>query len=700
MSKSSSAIDLERFAPLGITRERDFLIHLPLRYVDLTQIVPIAQTFGGVQWQVEGTVFACDVVPRPRRHLSVTVRDASGELKLRFLSFYPSQLKQMAVGSSLRIHGMVRSGLFGREMVHPVVKKASDTPPPQTLTPIYPAVAGIAQPSIRKAIDTVLADFEWAETLPANWIAPLGLMHPKDALIRLHHPPAGCPLAAFEERSDPAWQRVIFDELLAQQISLRLAREQRAKQNASALPSDDLVKQLVQALPFELTGAQQRVWRQISDELRSTMPMNRLLQGDVGSGKTIVSAMAACQAIGSGQQAALMAPTEILAEQHFRKLSGWLTPLGVHVAWLAGSVKESEKKLVRAACASGEIDLLIGTHAVIQDSVQFARLGLAIVDEQHRFGVKQRIALRTKQRSDQGTDRGADRGADLNTDLSTDQQAQSLQISHQLMMSATPIPRTLAMSYYADLDVSVIDELPPGRTPIVTKLLSNERRGEVIDRVAWSVGQGSQVYWVCPLIDESETLQLQTAIETFEQLRVELPDLKIGLIHGKLPPAEKAHVMAQFSAGDIQLLVATTVIEVGVDVPKASLMIIEHAERFGLAQLHQLRGRVGRGTAQSTCVLLFQSPLSQMGKERLKIIFSSTDGFEIARRDLELRGPGEFLGARQSGQALLRFADLERDTHLLEAASHMSVRLLQERPDLARAHMDRWFARREDYLKS
>ena len=677
-------MDLTRFAPLGITRERDFLIHLPLRYVDLTQITAIAQTFGGSEWQVEGTVIDSKVVPKPRRHLLVTITDASAELNLRFLSFYPSQLKQMAVGNALRVHGTVRTGLFGREMIHPTVKKASDAQPPQTLTPIYPAVAGIAQPSIRKAIDTVLSDFDWPETLPSEWIAPLGLMHPKDALIRLHHPPAGSALAAFEERTDPAWQRIIFDELLAQQISLRLAREQRAKQRALPLMQVQLVQRLIEALPFDLTRAQQRVWKQISAELQLRVPMNRLLQGDVGSGKTIVAAMAACQAIGSGQQAALMAPTEILAEQHFRKLSGWLTPLGVRVAWLAGSVKESAKKLVRAACASGEVDLLIGTHAVIQDSVQFARLGLSIVDEQHRFGVKQRIALRTKQRDSQ----------------SADPSLNALQISHQLMMSATPIPRTLAMSYYADLDVSVIDELPPGRTPIITKLLSSERRGEVVDRVAWSVAQGSQVYWVCPLIDESETLQLQTAIETFEQLTTELPTMRIGLIHGKLPPAEKAQVMASFSAGDLDLLVATTVIEVGVDVPKASLMIIEHAERFGLAQLHQLRGRVGRGTAQSTCVLLYQSPLSQIGKERLKIIFASTDGFEIARRDLELRGPGEFLGARQSGQALLRFADLERDTVWLEAASQMSVRLLQERPDLARAHMDRWFARREDYLKS
>ena len=694
MSPQTTIIDLERFAPLGIRSQSDFLIHLPLRYVDLTQIVPIAQTLGGSEWQIEGTVIDCKVVPKPRRHLLVTIADASGELNLRFLSFYPSQIKQMAIGNALRVHGTVRVGLFGREMVHPVVKKASDSPPPQTLTPVYPAVAGIAQPSIRRAIDIVLADFDWPETLPAQWIAPLGLMHPKDALIRLHHPPAGSALAAFEERSDPAWQRVIFDELLAQQISLRLARQQRAKQRASALPATDLVQRLVGALPFDLTTAQKRVWQQISNELKSHVPMNRLLQGDVGSGKTIVSAMAACQAIGSGHQAALMAPTEILAEQHFRKLSGWLEPLGVRVAWLAGSVKESAKKLVRAACAAGEVDLLIGTHAVIQDSVQFARLGLAIVDEQHRFGVKQRIALRTKQKSLSIDGANID---DLSVDvLNQDNQA----ISHQLMMSATPIPRTLAMSYYADLDVSVIDELPPGRTPIITKLLSNERRGEVIDRVAWSVSQGSQVYWVCPLIDESEALQLQTALATFEQLKAELSALRIGLIHGKLPAAQKAQVMLEFSSGQIDLLVATTVIEVGVDVPKASLMIIEHAERFGLAQLHQLRGRVGRGSAQSTCVLLYQSPLSQIGKERLKIIYASTDGFEIARRDLELRGPGEFLGARQSGQALLRFADLERDTHLLEAASSLSVRLLNERPDLARMHMDRWFARREDYLKS
>jgi ATP-dependent DNA helicase RecG len=439
------------------------------------------------------------------------------------------------------------------------------------------------------------------------------------------------------------------------------------------LPDQAQTQRLLAALPFALTGAQQRAWHEISRDLAGSEPMNRLLQGDVGSGKTVVAALAAMQAIGSGRQAALMAPTEILAEQHFRKLGSWLEPLGVRVAWLSGSLTASAKKKVRALAAAGEVDLLVGTHALVEESVELPTLGLAIVDEQHRFGVAQRLALR------------ATRGDAL---------------PHQLMMSATPIPRTLAMSYYADLDVSVIDELPPGRTPVITKLVTQSRHAEVVERVRAAVAQGRQVYWVCPLIEESETLDLQTAIDAFESLSAELADLRVGLIHGRLPVAEKAAAMDAFVRGEIDLLVATTVIEVGVDVPNASLMVIEHAERFGLSQLHQLRGRVGRGSAQSVCVLLYRPPLSANARERLKTMYETTDGFEVARRDLLLRGPGEFLGARQSGLALLRFADLERDADLVDEARIEADAMLAGPPRRVDAHLARWLAGREEFLKA
>ncbi len=689
MAVNSNPSSLAKFAPLGIRLERDWWLHLPLRYLDLTSVIPIKDTINGVQLQVEGVVVDSRIVARPRRHLLVDLEDQTGRITLRFFNFYPSQIKQMAVGNRLRAFGNIRVNFFGSEMVHPTIKRPSEVPLPTQLTPVYPTTAGISQAVIRKAIAQAMQSTQWPDTVPAQWTNELGLPSSSHALVRLHEPPNQVDLFAFEQRDDPAWQRIIFDELLAQQISLKRARQARAQLRAVALLDDRLVDRLVAALPFKLTGAQQRVWSQLTKELTQVLPMNRLLQGDVGSGKTIVSAMAACQAIGSGYQAALMAPTEILADQHLRKLKVWLAPLGVRVAWLSGSLKESEKKRVRAQVASGEIDLLIGTHALIQDGVEFFKLGLAIVDEQHRFGVSQRIALRMKDGSTRSLPEPS--GQPRETGL----------IAHQLMMSATPIPRTLAMSYYADLDVSVIDELPAGRSPILTKLVSQERREEVIARVAHEISTvKSQVYWVCPLIDESEALELQTAIQTYEQLQLELPHVKIGLVHGKLRTEEKAAVMAAFAAAQIDLLVATTVIEVGVDVPRASLMVIEHAERFGLAQLHQLRGRVGRGSIQSTCVLLFRSPLSATGKERLKTIYESQDGFEIAQRDLELRGPGEFLGARQSGQPLLKFADPERDARLLELASNMALRLMNERADLADQHLNLWLSGREQFLKA
>lgn len=666
--------DLGKFARLGIRTEADLLLHLPLRYEDETRIVAIADVAPGETAQVAGEVRSNEIVTRPRRMLQVELDDGSGRIGLRFLNFYGSQVAQLAVGRRLRAMGEVRGGLFGLEMVHPRYRMLGGADRlPATLTPVYPTVAGIGQSDLRRTILAALARTDWADTLRPGCAERLGLPALMPSLRLLHQPPPETPLSAIEDRTHPACRRLAFEELLAQQLSLKRARAARAGQRAMPLPDHAQTQRLLAALPFALTGAQTRAWHEISRDLAGSEPMNRLLQGDVGSGKTVVAALAAMQAIGSGRQAALMAPTEILAEQHFRKLGPWLEPLGVRVAWLSGSLTASAKKKVRALAAAGEVDLLVGTHALVEESVELPTLGLAIVDEQHRFGVAQRLALR------------ATRGDAL---------------PHQLMMSATPIPRTLAMSYYADLDVSVIDELPPGRTPVITKLVTQSRHAEVVERVRAAVAQGRQVYWVCPLIEESETLDLQTAIDAFESLSAELADLRVGLIHGRLPVAEKAATMDAFVRGEIDLLVATTVIEVGVDVPNASLMVIEHAERFGLSQLHQLRGRVGRGSAQSVCVLLYRPPLSANARERLKTMYETTDGFEVARRDLLLRGPGEFLGARQSGLALLRFADLERDADLVDEARIEADAMLAGPPRRVDAHLARWLAGREEFLKA
>jgi ATP-dependent DNA helicase RecG len=666
--------DLGRFAKLGIRTDADLLLHLPLRYEDETRIVPIAEVRAGETCQVAGEVVHAEIVARPRRMLQVELDDGTGRITLRFLHFYASQVGQLAVGRRVRAHGDVRGGLFGLEMVHPRYRLTGPAERlPQRLTPVYPTVHGIGQAELRRTILEALAEADWSDTLRPGVAERLGLPPLMDALRLLHQPPPDVPMSAIEDRSHPACRRLVFEELLAQQLSLKRARAARARQRAVPLPDGDGPARLLAALPFGLTGAQRRAWAEVSRDLGGTEPMTRLLQGDVGSGKTVVAALAAMQAIGNGRQAALMAPTEILAEQHHRKLVPWLSPLGVRVAWLAGSLTPAQKRKVRAAAAAGEVDLLVGTHALVEESVELPVLGLAIVDEQHRFGVAQRLALR------------AGRGEAL---------------PHQLMMSATPIPRTLAMTYYADLDVSVIDELPPGRTPVVTKLVAEGRRDEVVARVRAAVAQGRQAYWVCPLIEESEALELQTAIDTHVALSAELDGLRVGLVHGRQPPAEKAATMDGFTRGEIDLLVSTTVIEVGVDVPNASLMVIEHAERFGLAQLHQLRGRVGRGTAESVCVLLYRAPLSANARERLRTMYETTDGFEIARRDLQLRGPGEFLGARQSGMALLRFADLERDVELVEAAREEAAAMLAGPRDAVDAHLHRWLAGREEFLKA
>ena len=670
-----------KLAKLGLHTDMDLVLHLPMRYEDETQVITIeeARLHGGDTSQVEGVVVKNEITFKPRRQLLVHISDGTGELQLRFMNFYGSQVKQLAEGTRVRARGELKHGFFGAEMVHPAYKIVNEGAPlPTSLTPVYPAGEGLSQPILRRAIGDAMKRVDWTDTLPAHLRAAMQLSDFEPAVKLLHYPPQQVDEHALADRSHPAWTRVKFDELLAQQLSLKRAQHARRSKGAAVLKVEGKLSQQFQAaLPFQLTGAQQRVLTEIRADLRQPYPMQRLLQGDVGSGKTVVSALAAAPAIDSGFQAALMAPTEILAEQHFRKIAAWMEPLGVKVAWLTGSLKKKDKQAAYDMIESGEARLVVGTHALIQEAVVFANLGLVIVDEQHRFGVGQRLTLRNK----------GNEGA----------------IPHQLMMSATPIPRTLAMTYYADLEVSVIDELPPGRTPIVTRTIDQNRRDEVIERVHAAALEGRQVYWVCPLIEESEALQLQTATDTHALLAEALPDLNVGLVHGRLKPAEKQEIMDAFIANDMQVLVATTVIEVGVDVPNASLMVIEHAERFGLSQLHQLRGRVGRGTAASVCLLLYQSPLGGIAKQRLMTMRETTDGFEIARRDLKIRGPGEFLGARQSGQAMLRFADLETDGWLVDQARDVAHDLLYtgtpENAATVEAHLSRWLGGREEFLK-
>ena len=661
------------FAKLGLATYADLLLHLPLRYEDETRITPIANVLHGELAQVQGVVTHCDVQYKPRKQLVVRIADADGELSLRFLHFYGSQTRQFTPGNVIRAVGEARGGFFGVEMVHPRCRiVTANTPLPDSLTPVYPAAAGVSQTLLRKHIAMVLGQADLTDSLPEPLREQYRLMRFDESVLALHRPAPEASLAALADRVHPAWRRIKFDELLAQQLSLRLARQTRRALGAPVIGGDGrLATQLLANLPFALTAAQQRVWQEIGRDMAEPYPMQRLLQGDVGSGKTVIAALAAAQAIGGGYQAAFMAPTEILAEQHYYKLRSWFEPLGVEVVWLTGSLAKKARQMAMDKLANGEAMLAAGTHALFQEQVAFARLGLAVIDEQHRFGVAQRLALRQK-------------GAQ----------------PHQLMMSATPIPRTLSMSYYADLDVSVIDELPPGRTPIVTKLVTDKRREELIGLVRDKCRSGAQVYWVCPLIEESEKLQLQTAVDTFTTLSAALPDVRVDLVHGRMNSADKAAVMAKFAAGQVDLLVATTVIEVGVDVPNASLMVIEHAERMGLAQLHQLRGRVGRGAAKSVCVLLYQQPLSPLARARLKIIFESADGFYIASEDLNLRGPGEFLGARQSGAPMLRFADLAEDADLLDGAQQAADIMLDKYPAAVTSHLSRWLSGRQEFGKA
>ncbi len=684
---------------LGLRRDIDLALHLPLRYEDETRIVMLKDARDGDMVQVEAQVTHSEITFRPRRQLRVTIDDGTDTCVLRFINFYPSHQKTLAVGARVRVRGELRGGFISREMIHPSFKLAGGELP-GALTPVYSTVAGLPQAYLRKAVLGGVARADLSETIPAPFLnrnLPQLLAHLlplRDALQFLHHPTPDVSLATLEDHSHPAWQRLKAEELLAQQLSQLQARRVRAAMRAPLLspqamrgPQCTLHEQLLERLPFRLTDAQQRVGVEIDADLQKNIPMHRLLQGDVGSGKTVVAALAASRCMDAGWQCALMAPTEILAEQHFRKLITWLEPLGIKIAWLTGSQKAKERREALAMIASGEALLVVGTHAVIQDKVQFKNLALAIIDEQHRFGVAQRLALRSKMT---GTADGAGAGVG--------------QEPHLLMMTATPIPRTLAMSYYADLDVSTIDELPPGRTPIVTKVVNDARRGDVVERIRGQVADGRQVYWVCPLIEESESIDLVNATQTHEALSAALPGVLVGLLHSRMPLAEKKAVMGLFTDGVMGVLVSTTVIEVGVDVANASLMVVEHAERFGLSQLHQLRGRVGRGAAASACVLLYSTGdaprLGEMARARLKAMVETNDGFEIARRDLEIRGPGEFLGARQSGAPLLRFADLALDADWLAWARSFAPQMLDGHAALAQRHIERWLGGKAEFLKA
>ncbi len=666
----------EKLAARGLATLQDLWFHLPRQYEDRTELTPIRMLQPGLPAQVEGTVEAVERSFRGRPMLRVAIGDgAYSTLVLRFFHFRSQQIAQFAHGTRVRVYGTPRPGQQGLEIVHPsyrVLGAADDLALSDRLDPIYPAIEGIGPAVLRKLINQALQrlpDDSALELLPAEVLARESLCAEmpslREALLTLHRPPQGSDLQALLAGTHPAQRRLALEELLAHHLSLRRQRIAMQAHTAPTLRGGRRVTELRKALPFALTKAQQRVFVEIRDDLAKPVPMLRLVQGDVGSGKTVVAAMAAMLAIEQGHQAALMAPTELLAEQHLANLRGWLEPLGVRVVWLAGKVTGKAREAVLAEIANGAAQLVVGTHALMQEGVAFHDLALAIVDEQHRFGVHQRLALR-----DKGTAGSS--------------------VPHQLVMTATPIPRTLAMAAYADLDVSAIDELPPGRTPVQTVVLSAERRPELIERIRGACAEGRQAYWVCTLIDDSDEVVAQAAQSTFEALTQQLPELRIALVHGRLRAGEKQKTMAAFKAGEVQLLVATTVIEVGVDVPNASLMIIENAERLGLAQLHQLRGRVGRGSTASSCVLLYQAPLSQMARQRLATMRETNDGFVIAERDLQLRGPGELLGTRQTGLAAFRIADLGRDAALLPTVQRIGEALMAASPELAERITERW----------
>nr|WP_284047838.1 ATP-dependent DNA helicase RecG [Halomonas gemina] len=662
-----------KLARLGIERVSDLLFHLPLRYQDRTRITPIATLRAGHEAVVEGEVVAGEVVRGRRRSLLVRLRDGSGILSLRFFHFSPAQQQQFQPGVRVRAFGEARAGATGLELYHPEYRllASGEAPVEDHLTPIYPATEGLHQTRLRALIDQALARLDAApdalpDGIPASLRERFDLPELHHCLDTLHRPPPEADAEQLAAGRHPARRRLALEELLAHRLSLQEVRQRIQEDGAPALPGGrSLQARFLTQLPFALTGAQRRVLDEIAADLARQVPMLRLVQGDVGSGKTVVAAMAALSAIAADCQAAMMAPTEILAEQHYRTFSAWFEPLGIEVAWLSGKLKGKARLDTKAAIQDGRARMVVGTHALFQGDVHFQRLGLAIVDEQHRFGVHQRLALREKGEAGGLT-------------------------PHQLVMTATPIPRTLAMSAYADLDVSVIDELPPGRTPVKTVVMPDERRPEVMARIRHACAEGRQAYWVCTLIEESEVLECQAAEATRDELVETLPELAIGLVHGRMKASEKAAVMEAFKAGELDLLVATTVIEVGVDVPNASLMIIENPERLGLSQLHQLRGRVGRGAVESFCVLLYHPPLSAHSRERLAVMRETTDGFRIAEKDLEIRGPGEVLGTRQTGLAQMKIADLERDADLLERVAPLAEALLDAHPQASRPLIRRW----------
>lgn len=670
----------EKLQGMGINSVLDLLFHLPLRYQDRTRLTPIAALRHGMDVVIEGVIAGSALMFGRRRSLIVKVQDGSGVTTLRFFHFSAAQKNALQNGMRIRCYGEVRWGKSGVELYHPEYQLLqSDIPAPMEthLTPVYPATEGLQQIRLRKLLEQVFALLQNSSSLPDY--LPVELCRQEhflpllEALKIIHYPPVDIALIELEQGEHPAQVRLAFEELLANYLSLRRLRDQAQSQIGPALVwKGALQQQLLALLPFSLTGAQQRVFQEISKDLSLTQPMLRLVQGDVGSGKTLVAILAALQAVENGYQAVVMAPTEILAEQHFLNFDQWLQPLGIQLGYLSGKIKGKKRAAVLQELASGHTQIIVGTHALFQEGVNFKQLGLIVVDEQHRFGVHQRLALREK---------GLNSGA----------------WPHQLIMTATPIPRTLTMSAYADLDCSVIDELPPGRTPVNTVLLPEQRRGDVVARISAACKQGRQVYWVCTLIEESDVLQCQAAEATYSDLLLALPDVQVGLIHGRMKPKEKGEIMAAFKAGALQLLVATTVIEVGVDVPNASLMIIENPERLGLAQLHQLRGRVGRGITESHCVLLYQLPLSDTGKLRLGIMRESNDGFYIAEKDLEIRGPGEILGTRQTGLMNFRIADLMRDSYLQPKIKIWAERIRQHHPELIDPLIVRWLAQAEQY---
>ncbi len=662
----------------GATAAADPLFQLPVRYEDRTHVTPLGALIAGTRVVVEAEVQVADVVFRRRRALLVRLSDGSGFLNLRFFYFSRAQVEGMARGTRLRCAGEVRRGPQGLEMVHPEYRRVGVTPEPldDRLTPIYPLTEGLTQGRARANANRALARLAAnpaQDLLPHHIVEKLELPTLTEALEFVHRPPKGTSLAALASGRHPAQRRLAFEELLAHQLCMQQLKQRAQREAAHALADDaQLTTRFLSALPFALTNAQRRALDDVERDLERQHPMVRLIQGDVGCGKTVVAAAAAARAVGSGRQAVLMAPTELLAEQHWRSLESWFRPLGVTVALLSGSQPARTRRSALEAVASGEVHITVGTHALFQAGVSFHDLALVIVDEQHRFGVQQRLQLKEKGRRD------------------------SI-VPHQLIMTATPIPRTLAMTAYADLDVSVIDELPPGRTPVRTVVVAEERRSQVVEGVHRACREGRQAYWVCPLIEESEELRAQAAEETATTLAEALPGIRVGLVHGRQPARAKEQAMQEFKAGHIQLLVATTVIEVGVDVPNASLMVIENAERMGLAQLHQLRGRVGRGAQESSCVLLYRGPLSQTARERLACLRDSNDGFEIARRDLELRGPGELLGTRQTGLAELKVADLIRDADLLPAVREVAEQLLRGNDALVAPLAQRWIGGAEEY---